>query len=334
MKIDLNFIQQNVALQGTHSIVLCDNKGNEVGAIPLGALSCNKISSKLYSFGALSDIHLPNETAKEDFAKALNFFNHTQKTDFICICGDVSNDGSIESEMLDYKNHVDTYSPNIDVHLAYGNHDAANHIVTYEEPIQYTGNPLYYSFKQNDDLFVIFGMQWWGDTPFSNESLQWLYETLEQNRNKRVFVFQHMMRLDGCGDAHDKYAWDGLNNTNGKVFLSLMEHYKNVLWFHGHSHTKFNLQAEIPSDIANYDRLFGCHSIHIPSLSAPRDREAIGIYAESEGYIVDVYTDGIHLRGLNFITNEFIPIASYWIDTTSIEIQENSYIDHSNVIVK
>lgn len=331
MKIDFKIIPQNIAFKGVKRISLRDSNGNNLGDIPLGSLVSTFLGTKLYTFGALSDVHLPNETAEEDFAKALTFFN-TQRVNFICICGDVSNDGSIKSEMLDYKNHVDTYSPNIDVHLAYGNHDAANHIVTYEEPIQYTGNPLYYSFKQNDDLFVIFGMQWWGDTPFSNESLQWLYETLEQNRNKRVFVFQHMMRLDGCGDAHDKYTWDGLNNTHGRVFLSLMEHYTNVLWFHGHSHTKFALQYELPSSIANYDRLFGCHSIHIPSLSAPRDKEATGIYAEAEGYIVDVYKDGIHLKGRDFVGDKFIPIASYWIDTTIREIPPKEYNDPNGII--
>ena len=34
-----------------------------------------------------------------------------------------------------------------------------------------------------------------------------------------------MMRKGHAGDASGRYSWDGLNNTNGKVFLSLMEQF-------------------------------------------------------------------------------------------------------------
>jgi hypothetical protein len=161
--------------------------------------------------------------------------------------------------------------------------------------------------------------------------LQWLYDILEENKDKRCFVFQHMMRLDGCGNAHGLYGWDGLNNKHGKVFLSLMEHYKNVIWFHGHSHTPFKLQGVQPTPIANYDRLFGCHSVHIPSLAIPRYGNSDVIF-DAEGYVVDVYENGIHLRGVDFIEEEFVPIASYWIDTTPLEIASGTYVDSSGVI--
>lgn len=67
---------------------------------------------------------------------------------------------------------------------------------------------------------------------FSTAELQWLYETLEDNRNKRCFVYQHIFLRDGSSDAADLNGnGDLLDNTPGNVFRSLMAHYKNVVCF-------------------------------------------------------------------------------------------------------
>lgn len=333
-KININFIPQNIAPVGAKEIAIFDSNDNKVDSILLGNLASKNLGTKLYSFGALSDVHLPYaaQHASSDFQQALTYFNNVANVDFICISGDMSDTGT-DAEWLDYKNHVDMYSPNTPVHLSAGNHDTANNI-TYEYPIQYTGHPLWYSFTQGDDVFIMFGLrQWQGNNVFYDEALQWLYETLEENKDKRCFVFQHEMRLDGCGNAHGLYGWDGLAGKNGQVFLSLMEHYKNVIWFHGHSHTPFRLQSVQPTPIANYDRLHGCHSVHIPSLAIPRYGNADVIF-DAEGYIVDVYDNGIHLRGIDFIEEEFVPIASYWIDTTPVDIPVESYTDATGTIKK
>lgn len=332
MKINLNFIPLNTVPKGVKSLAVYNENNKKVGVIPLGNLAPKSTGNILYTFGALSDVHLPVDTGPDDFVRALNYLNNEEKVDFICISGDMGSSGT-DAEWASYKNYVDTYSPNTPVHISAGNHDAGHSAPkAYEYPIQYTGNPLYYSFTQGDDVFIIFGMSLWGDPPFTNESLQWLYETLEVNRNKRCFVFEHFMRYNGCGNANGTYYADNLNNTNGKVFLSLMKHYKNVLWFHGHSHTKFNVQEVMPSPIANYDRMFGCHSIHIPGLCYPRDKDMNSFYAESEGYVVDVYKNGIHLRGRDFVAKKFLPIASYWIDTTPTAITAKSYTDSTGII--
>lgn len=332
MKVDLKFIPQNTALKGAKNIGLYDSNGNKLKNIPLGNLAPKSKGNKLYTFGAISDVHLPYNTGTDDFVRALNYLNNEEKVDFICISGDMGSVGT-DAEWASYKNYVDTYSPNTTVHISAGNHDAGQSAPkTYDYPIPYTGNPLYYSFTQGDDVFIIFGMSLWGNPPFTNESLQWLYETLESNRNKRCFVFQHMMRKGHAGDASGRYSWDGLNNTNGKVFLSLMEHYKNVLWFHGHSHCEFEQQDTLALPNSNYDRVFGCHSIHVPSCCMTRNENNSYDYEDSEGYVIDVYKNGIHLRGRDFIAKKFLPIASYWIDTKLAEIKANTYSDPYGVI--
>lgn len=331
MKINLNFIPQNTALKGVKNIGLYDSHGNKLKTIPLGNLALKANSDKLYTFGALSDVHLPYNTGPEDFARALNYFNNIEKVNFICISGDMGSTG-VDSEWANFKAHVDTHSPNTPVHISAGNHDAGQGNKSYDYPIPYTGKPLYYSFTQGDDVFIMFGLTSWNNPQFSNESLQWLYETLEENRNKRCFVFQHMMRKGHAGDASGRYPWDGLDNTNGKVFLSLMEHYKNVLWFHGHSHCEFEQQDTLALPNSNYDRVFGCHSIHVPSCCMTRNESNSYDQEDSEGYVVDVYRNGIHLRGRDFVAEKFLPVASYWIDTTLVEISEKSYVDNRGVI--
>ena len=60
-------------------------------------------------------------------------------------------------------------------------------------------------------------------------------------------------------------------------------------------------------------------------------------YAESEGYIVDVYDDYIILNGRDFIDNDadghIIPIATYKIDTPLVEIEAGTFMDSTGVIV-
>ena len=56
------------------------------------------------------------------------------------------------------------------------------------------------------------------------------------------------------------------------------------------------------------------------------------IYADSEGYVVDVYENGIHLRGRDFIKKEFLPIANYWLDTTLQNVPAGTYSDSTGTI--
>ena len=333
-----NFIPQNVAFYGTTKIGIYNSKGKCVGSFLPQNLRLPIVGKKLYSFGALSDIHVQYETAQEDFQRALTFLNETEDVAFTCICGDLTDNGQ-DKDFADYVTYVNTYSPNTPVYECTGNHDCQTIRQTNETMRNYTGHDLYYSFTQGNDVFIMFGMSGWsaytGET-FSTESLQWLYETLEANRNKRVFLFQHVLRFDGSGKPYSPHpTGDLLNSTSGKVFKSLMEHYKNVVWFHGHSHMKFDCQEDC--SYANYDRMFGCHSVHIPSLAVPRDYvndEYVYMYSQSEGYVVDVYENHIVLRGRDFVKEKFLPIATYCLNTTLVSIQANTFTDSTGTITK
>lgn len=329
-----DFIPQNVAITNARRIGIYNSKGNRVGQIPLGTLTPPTKGKKLYSFGAISDIHLQYDTAQADFQRALSYLNDTEDVAFTCVAGDLTSNGT-DAELKVYKNYIETYSTDTPVYAITGNHDTRNGL--YNSIENYTGQPLYYSFTNGNDVFIMVGIK--GETSgglFTTAELQWLYETLEANRNKRCFVFHHVRPQDGCGNAFEIYNYDIWGGTEQTIFESLMRHYKNAHQFHGHSHLKFYLQYG--SDIANIDRIFGGWSIHIPSLAVPRDGDVSGansrqdIYADSEGYVVDVYDNGIHLRGRDFVKGEFLPIASYWLDTTLQYVEANTYTDSTGTL--
>jgi hypothetical protein len=286
----------------------------------------------------LADPHVVWDTGAADLQRAFLYFNSIG-VDFICIAGDLADIGT-DARLAVYKAIVDDFSSDTPVYVSAGNHDAydENYNLRSEAEVSAamltaTGKPLYYSFEHGNDVFIFVGMC---DPIFSQAELQWLYETLETNRNKRCFLFQHMFAPEGCGDAFGLYDPDFMNNTMGDVFKSLLRHYHNIIWCHGHSHTKFHGQEY--SAMANYDNVFGCHSIHIPSTGIPRtdadgDGEFQIEYADSEGYVVDVYENGIHLRGRDFVRGEFLPIASYWLDTTMKTVEAGTYTDPTGTIV-
>ena len=330
-----DFIAQNVATSGTRRIGIYNAQGNRVGQIPLGSLTFPNTGEKQYTFGALSDVHVVLQTGADDFRKALIYLNETEDVAFTCICGDLTQNATVD-ELSQYKQLVDTYSADTPVYAIAGNHEAYDGTPVTTDKIQpYTGQPFYYSFVHGDDVFIMVGCytQNTGNI-FTVEELQWLYETLEVNRNKRCFVFQHVFPWGDSGNANNAYAYGDLfAGTKGDVFKSLMQHYKNTVFFHGHSHMKFDLQQEDKK--ANYSEAFGYRSVHIPSLAVPRDivdGTLTNIYADSEGYIVDVYPNGIHLRGRDFVKGQFLSIASYWLDTTLRTVEAGTYYDPTGTI--
>lgn len=342
-----HFIKENIAPKSAKNFVIHNSKGEKICGIPLGAFA-QPTNEKSYSFCALADIHLTYDTANEDFQRALIYAE--SNCDFTIVCGDLTNTGADESQMALFKNYVDTYAPTKSVYAITGNHENySNYSYAYLQ--NYTRNPLYYSFTKGNDVFIMVGHYGgyagdgigWLSTEFvSVEELQWLYETLEANRNKRCFVFNHVLPHEhGVGNPNGLYTsallWYVNDGGIGQAFMSLLKHYKNTILFHGHSHTKLWLQEV--DEKANYSSENGYRSVHIPSLAVPRDLQngsLTNVYAESEGYIVDVYDNYIILNGRDFIDNDndgnIIPIATYKIDTPLVEIEANTFTDTTGTI--
>lgn len=344
-----HFIPENIAPKDAEKIVVYDGSGKEICDIQLGRLK-RPTQTKRYSFCAISDIHLEEgkyPTSNADFQRALTYAE--SNCDFTCICGDLTSTGS-EAELLNYRNTVSTYAKTKPVYAITGNHE--NYSTKSQSYLEsYTGKPLYYSFTKGNDVFIMLGhyggyggdgIGWKSDEFLSADEIQWLYETLEANRNKRCFIFNHVLpHAHGVGNANGLYEsaliWKVNDGGMGQAFISLLKHYKNTILFHGHSHLRFHLQ-ELDKK-ANYSSEVGYRSVHIPSLAVPRDRvdgSTQYIYAESEGYIVDVYDNYIILNGRDFIDNDndghIIPLGTYKIDTKLVEIEAGTFTDSTGTI--
>ena len=321
-----DLIAENCAPVEATSIAVYNASNEKVGDIALGGLKTN-LGTKLYSFGALADIHIGEYNAVAKTENALDYLTTSENVAFTCIPGDLTATPNQES-LSSVKNIIDKYS-NSTVYVSAGNHDTSGYvsdIENFEEYLEsYLGYPLCYSFEYGNDMFLMVGIS--SSTQnrfFQHGQLQWLQEQLEANKNKRCFVFQHIFPGEGSGNPNNSYPYDALSGQELESFENLMSHYKNAVYLHGHSHSLLSLQSI--DDTANYDYSNGVHSIHIPSVTKPRDENGADQAAYSEGYVIDVYESGIILRGINFVQNELLPIALYELDTSTKPIQQDEIL--------
>lgn len=298
---------------------------------------CNGYAEEepLYSFGALSDLHIQYETGLDDFQRALTYLK--SRVPFTCICGDLVSYADAAT-MAQYKNYVDTYAGNMPIYECAGNHETypelgvgANIDASLWKST--TGKETFYSFNYGNDVFIFLSLK--SERPndlFVDGGLTWLAQTLEANKNKRCFVWQHVQDpADASADPTHYYS-NILGGTSGAEFLRIIRQYKNTIWFHGHTHLTFGAEKYPVNEELGY------RSVHIPSLSGPRfynaetnalenyyfDEHGNKIWGSllAEGYIVDVYESKIVLRGINFAAgtnkNEVsaFPDEVYVLDTT------------------
>lgn len=178
--------------------------------------------------------------------------------------------------------------------------------------------------SQTNDIFIMFGQPTPAANSTWNDQIDWLEATLEANKDKRCFVFEHLTLNSDSGNpenVHNAY-WGSFENR----LVSILSKYENAILFHGHSHMQFQEQTKVT--YSNYSTERGFKSVHIPSTSYTRymvDKNGDGVWNSgdkgeladgAQGYICDVYKDCIVLKGYDFQTNEFVPIAQYCIDTT------------------
>lgn len=347
-----HFIPQNTAPSGAKSIGVYDSNGNKICSVALGGLT-PPTKEKLYSFGLLSDMHVADydPLASEKLDSALSFFKK-QDVSFLCHCGDMTNTGFwypiSETEHTGYfttsqfdefyricnKYNMVAYG-NCGNHESYNEYDIARTytdiygtdptlVVNNLEKLQeYTGNGLVFTMTHQNDVFIFVGQSTQG-LPMTVEHLQWLQGKLEENKDKRCFVFVHSyISQNDSGNPlgfHSLPLFDFWGDENTNTFINTMSQYKNAILFHGHSHIHFSTQEQVSHAI--YSKNLGFHSVHVPSSANGRKliKDTSGNYTlgkkdtqYSLGYLVDVYNDCIVLNGMDLINNIPVPLGVYKI---------------------
>ena len=359
MKIgNTTLIPQNIAPETAESLAIFDGN-TKICSVDISRMIPQNLGTKKYTVGLLSDTHTSTMDAyhaanvQADLKTAISWL--ASNADITCVCGDLACfrnevDGGLQK-------HIEIVNANkgdMELYEMAGNHEhwdenAADVPMSDADIKAYTGFPLYYTVSNRptdetirnyysptvgNDVFILCGNV--ASQAFNDSSIQWLHETLEENRNNRCFLFVHPPIDDAqhCGDALNVITWDGLGTYKSR-FISLLNHYKNVIYFHGHTHAMLEIQnylqglnSPLP---ANYDFTDGVHSVHIPSLAISRDISSgsrVDMVATSQGYLMDVYENHIVLRGRDFVKGTFIPIAHYCLDTTIKTIEPDNTMVH------
>lgn len=217
------------------------------------------------------------------------------------------------------------------------------------------GNETSFYIEYNNDIYIFLDLHYTnydsssaGDGHYYRpETLTWFAEKLEEfeKEKKRCFVFTHLFFWHKAGnnnvengyfDYFDSKNGDTDNNvyclrdlTNGDMkqfaFLNELNNtYKNVVWFTGHSHYKWEWQTVEPNmNICNYDSIKQCESaynVHLSSCAQPLIISN-GYYNQggSEGAIMYVFDDHIEIKCIEFkisestdnYINKFIPYCSF-----------------------
>jgi len=330
-----SLIKENVAPYGKTTLKFNRNGATQY-ELHLPPQMIAQSGNPLYKFGAISDVHCyavssysGDTTANTDYARALQYFRNT--CDFTVICGDLTCYGMTNGDLAKWKEITDANKGSMPVYGMCGNHEWWGSPTPTNEIMQtYTGHNIWYSFTQGDDVFIMCGMAS-SSYVFTSESIQWLQSILETNRNKRCFLFCHGQINGYAGDPTSIYPFNILGNAEGATFISLLQHYKNTIFFHGHSHILYSSQTftqnnDVPNCII--DTHLGIYSVHIPSLAIPIDITSgsrVVVPAESQGYEIDVFSDKVVLKGKNFVTGKYEGTAWYCLDTTLKTIEANSF---------
>ena len=163
--------------------------------------------------------------------------------------------------------------------------------------------------------------------------VDYIRNIIEDNPNRRLFLIYHQfIRGYGSGDGTGGlYSYhtigDDPNSAIDNEFIELVTNTPNLIFCHGHSHSRFNLQDTCPT--ANYYHVDGeCHDIHVPSCSRPRIIGESGklesYYEGSEGYKVDVYSDKVIFRAIDFTTNRYMPEYNQVVNLAAVAAEYNS----------
>lgn len=314
-----HFSNDNVALVGARNIGVFKD-GEKIGRIPLGSLRQPNRWRRLYSFGIVSDPHIgETEATYANLRKALTYFANDNDVEFSVNCGDLVNYVKIDTPkdtkktelwFISYRDIVAECSGGKPIFAISGNHEERKHEGFASYMGDYAGNQaLWYTKEFVNDAFLFLGVHEYLSYDggvyqrYNKEDIIAIHDFLNANRNKRCFVFQHT-QIEGADYEENIFG----DYSVGVLPMSVFRHYKNITVFHGHTHSPFS--EHLKDKGANFNRNNGVRSVHVPSLGD-----------HCEGYVVDVYEDGIHLRGLNFDTG-FIPVSSYWVDTSLVDVSE------------
>ena len=277
-------------------------------------------STLLYTFQAISDIHVESYTWQPYFAShyihCLNDIKKTYpNTTAIFTVGDLTNKG--KQEQYDVLNEIinNVYTENKpNMYYSIGNHEYFHQTYTtnefdkainlYLKNTKMTNN--YYSLTLNGNKFIVLGSESAkGEGEMTKEQIEWFKNELAQtNKNEPVFIFMHQGLYDTVSGTLPGQNWNGFINSD-QTLRNILKEYPNAFVFSGHTH--WSLDSLSPVKYGN-----GVDSSFINTASVAYLWDDEGNYQMgSQGIYVEVYEDYILIKGREFTEGK-------WVSATQI----------------
>lgn len=281
------------------------------------------LGEKLYSFAALSDIHITSGTTgtgAERYEIALSLFN-SLGVDMICISGDISDTSN--SDELDSFVSLNNVYPNIQVYACTGNHDTEVTDSIWETKLGYPRN---HEVIYNNDVFLFLSLPYTypASAPYG-DGLTWLSDRLNRYKGSRIFLFMHFPPSGYSGLVEGQYYGFPSTDTQDDELVTLLNTTKNVTVFTGHTHYEFNVQ-DTSNDINVYRfNASDVNLVHVPSGKKIRNAN-FNSKEEAEGWLVNVYEKGFVLQGYNILTGEQVENTEYLFATDNTVTLTNAAI--------
>lgn len=284
----------------------------------------------IFSFTVLSDTHV-TKTGLHDYNQhyknALQDIEESMpESQAVVVLGDITDNGREEEyeQLVRLTNRYASRLP--EFYYIMGNHDyALNKLDPAEQQelfLEYTEMPgLYYSFEREGYTFLCMsseGKQQYMDMNtveayISEEQLSWLETELEQavsaNPDQPVFVFLHQPLQDTVSLSSSSAIYPE------EELREILDRYPQVVFFSGHTHCTLDTANEIYDGGGE-----GASMVHGGCLSQVWDQETDNYEASgvnSQGCLVEVYSDYIRIRGRDFANGCWMGSANYILYTNS-----------------
>ncbi|MDF2937271.1 MAG: phosphohydrolase [Paenibacillaceae bacterium] len=307
-----------------------------VGQAPLSAAVSLAGSQPAFRFAVISDIHVEswNKESHTKLRKAMTDLRSNVPGQALVINGDLGNGLPKDYEVLG-KLMKETPYPGQVVYTI-GNHefykawtDSAGKwneasFPNGETPeasinrfLQFTGyDKVYHDSWMGGYHFIFLGSETYRQTDdsyaedawLSEDQLNWLEGVLAEDAEagKPIFVFLHQpLPFTVAGSFTDFNSRAVVQHDRLKEILS---RYPQTVFFSGHSHWELGSPGTFIRD--------GFTMVNTSSVLTPYDTTDNPIAAEerkSEGLVVEVSGNSVHIRGRDFTAGDWIPAADYTV---------------------
>ena len=285
----------------------------------------------------MSDIHITldrGHTHNKNFANMLKDVQGLNADAMgIFVVGDMADTGNEQ----EYKNMMELYAAAGEVppvYLTIGNHDLsslpfdqANEVFLKYATLPDGSHPsdTSYDFWLNGYHFIFLGTDTSAGlhSSFTRETMNWLKEKIEENRDpaRPVFLFLHQSLSNTVSGSLPGEGWSGVDNEN--MLRNVLKNYPEVMFFNGHSHwTMDSLGNMFEGTDALPCRIFNCASVAY--LWSGYNITAGEHLNGSQGYMVKLCDGKLYVLGRDFARGEWIPSAQYCIvlaEKTETEIE-------------